>query len=39
MIKYLGLTSICRQNILNEILQDDMNVTDIFRSSLFRFKI
>lgn len=35
MIKYLGLTNICRQNTLNEILQDDINVADIFNSSLF----
>ncbi len=33
------IPNISRQNTLNEVLQDDMDVADIFRSSLFRFKI
>lgn len=39
LIKILVTSNISRQNTLNEILQDDMNVADIFNSSLFRFKI
>jgi hypothetical protein len=36
MTKDLTISNICRQNIFNKILQDDMNVADIFKISLFR---
>ncbi len=36
MTKDLMISNIRRQNTFNIILQDDMNVADIFRSWLFR---
>jgi len=37
MTKDLTISNICKQNVLNEILQDDMNVADIFKSSYLRY--
>jgi hypothetical protein len=36
MTKDLTISNICRQNIFNKILQDDINVANIFKISLFR---
>lgn len=37
LIKNLVTSNLSRQNTLNEILQDDMNVADIFSSSYLKY--